>query len=215
LDVGTGIGEFLRHAGKFFDVVGTEISDEAIRLARNRFGIAILKGTLAEPLKLEPGSFDAVSLIHVLEHVSDPVDTIARCRRLLRPGGWLFVAVPNDSPTGWYRRHWGGSRTLRRVTRRNAPKISYRETPPFDSVDVRVADTTAEIHLSHFSPECLRDFLSRSGFDVVYMGPDPCYTTTGFRRVKDGLDFRFWGLLYALFGRYCYQTVCFVARARR
>ncbi len=214
LDVGAGIGEFLSHANNFFDGIGTEVSDEAFRLARNLFGITVLKGTRAELPKLEPGSFDAISLIHVLEHVPDPADTIAQCRRLLRPGGWLFVAVPNDSPIGWYKAYWGGGRTFRRVTRRNAPNVAYSETPPFVSVDLGIADALAEIHLSHFSPECLRDFLSRSGFDVVYMGADPCYTTTGFKRFKDGLDFRFWGLLHLLFGCYCYQTVCFVARSR-
>ena len=65
-----------------------------------------------------------------------------------------------------------------------------------------------------FSPECLRGFLSRSGFEVVYMGLDPCYKTTGLKRAKDGLDFRAWGLLYALFGIHCYQTLLVVARSR-
>ncbi|MGH9678442.1 MAG: class I SAM-dependent methyltransferase, partial [Candidatus Acidiferrales bacterium] len=181
LDVGAGIGEFLHHAGRFFEVTGTEVSDEAVRLSREEFGIELLKGTLAEA-NLAAGSFDVVSLIHVLEHVQDPADTVACCKGLLRPGGWLFVAVPNDSPTGWYKLVGGARRTLRRLIRRNVSKISYRETPPFGSVDLRAVDTMAEIHLSHFSPESLHFLLSRSGFETVYVGPDPCYTTTGFNR---------------------------------
>jgi SAM-dependent methyltransferase len=214
LDVGAGIGEFLHHAGKYFDVIGAEVSNEAIRLARVHFGVEILKGTLGELPNLPRRGFDVVSLVHVLEHVPDPAGTIARCAELLRPGGWLLVAVPNDSPAGWYKNFWGARRTLRRIMRRNASGISYRESPPFDSIDLRTADIVTEIHLSHFSPECLSHVSSRSGFEVVYVGPDPCYTTTGLRRVKDTLEFWLFHLLYVLGGPFCYQTVLLLARYR-
>lgn len=155
-----------------------------------------------------------VSLIHVLEHVPDPADMLARCKELLRPDGLLFLAVPNDSPRGWYKRFWGTRRTLRRVLHRSSPGISYRETPPFDIVDVAIAPATAEIHLSHFSPECLRELLTRSGFDVVYVGFDTCYTTTGVRRLVDTADFLTWGVLYRVFGVFCYENMLMVARSR-
>lgn len=41
------------------------------------------------------GKFDAVTLIHVLEHMTDPVSALSCLRRLLRPGGTLLVMVPN------------------------------------------------------------------------------------------------------------------------
>lgn len=213
LDVGAGIGEFLNHARACFDVAGTEVADEGIRLARERFGLELMRGSLGS-LNLPAASFDAISLIHVLEHVHDPAGTIAQCRRLLRPQGWLFVAVPNDSPAGWYKTYWGGRRMLRRLAARGAPEISYRETPPFGAVDLRASDRLAEIHLSHFSPECLVRFLSRSGFEVHHFGPDPAYTTTGLKRLKHELDFQSWRLISALFGRCYYQNMCIVTRSR-
>ena len=96
LDIGTGIGQFLHHAQPFFThVSGTEVSESAIRIAREKYGFNLYAGQ-AEELDLPPCSFDNITLFHVLEHVADPVRLVARCRDLLRSQGILVVAVPND-----------------------------------------------------------------------------------------------------------------------
>jgi SAM-dependent methyltransferase len=46
-------------------------------------------------LPLEPGSFDVVLLGDVIEHLREPVDTLRRLRRFLRPGGRLVLSTPN------------------------------------------------------------------------------------------------------------------------
>ena len=211
LDVGAGIGEFMFHAGRYFDVSGTEVSDEARRLAKQHWRVELLKGTLAELPRLEAEPFDVVSLIHVLEHVHDPVDTLARCERLLRPGGWLLVAVPNDSPAGWFKRFWGTRRLLRRLVR-TSRAIDYRETPAFDSVRLRSAPAGSEIHLSHFSVATLGRLLRERGFDVVHVGPDPYRETGGFEGARDRLDFQAWRLFAAAGGGLWYETILAVAR---
>jgi SAM-dependent methyltransferase len=54
----------------------------------------ILETTL-EDADIAPATFDAITLWDVLEHVPHPVAFTAACSRLLRPGGHLFVNVPD------------------------------------------------------------------------------------------------------------------------
>jgi SAM-dependent methyltransferase len=55
-------------------------------------------------------SFDAVTLSHVIEHLHDPVESLAACLRLLKPGGQIWVATPNVEGLGHRRfgRDWFG-----------------------------------------------------------------------------------------------------------
>jgi SAM-dependent methyltransferase len=58
-------------------------------------GFSFHEGTIEETLpKLAAASFDAVLLISVLEHLSDPLAALRSARSLLRPGGLLLINVP-------------------------------------------------------------------------------------------------------------------------
>lgn len=46
------------------------------------------------------GPFDVISITHVIEHLTDPVATIRRCKGLLADGGVIFVTAPHR-PVGW------------------------------------------------------------------------------------------------------------------
>jgi SAM-dependent methyltransferase len=48
-----------------------------------------------DDIPLDERLFDSVLLMDVLEHLPDPAPVLAEARRLLRPGGRLFVSVPN------------------------------------------------------------------------------------------------------------------------
>lgn len=95
LDVGCGNGGFLlglkRHG---YAVEGTEWSAESARRIPADAGIPVHVGDLLD-VELPARSYDAITIWHVLEHVRRPYDTLAKIRSLLRPGGWLFLAVPN------------------------------------------------------------------------------------------------------------------------
>jgi len=98
LDVGSGDGDFLRRArAAGYRVVGQEINPDAVASAQ-AMGVDVRLGELAD-LGFPPGSFDAVRLWHVLEHVPEPLTTLQLAHRLLRPGGVLIIGVPDfDSP---------------------------------------------------------------------------------------------------------------------
>jgi SAM-dependent methyltransferase len=52
----------------------------------------------AESLRpLIDGSFDVVLCHHALEHVPEPLALLEEARRLLRPAGWLLLAVPHET----------------------------------------------------------------------------------------------------------------------
>ena len=109
LDVGCGRGFLLdafRRRG--WTVEGTEMSEASSAHAREVLGLPVHVGSL-ESLGLPAESFDAVTLWHVLEHVTDPGILLGEIHRLLRPGGVLLVSVPNfgspearASGAGWF-----------------------------------------------------------------------------------------------------------------
>lgn len=110
LDVGCATGIFLNGMQqRGWQAVGVEPSHYAVEYARSRFGLDVVEGFLEEAHF--PGeSFDAVSLWDVLEHVPSPADTLAEIARLLKPGGWLVLSLPNPESweRGWFGPYWAG-----------------------------------------------------------------------------------------------------------
>lgn len=101
LEVGCGSGMYLdlMRALGWQRVVGVDISSKAIRQAKDDLGIEAYCGNL-EDAQLEPGSFDAVSLSHTLEHVPEPMQFLREVNHLMKPGGRLAVIVPNIESLG-------------------------------------------------------------------------------------------------------------------
>ncbi|MBI3154355.1 MAG: class I SAM-dependent methyltransferase [Burkholderiales bacterium] len=100
LEVGAAYGHSLALARDMgWDVAGVELSGAAAAYAREHFGLEVFGSDLGEA-PLEPGSFDAAILWHVLEHSRDPKAQILRLASLLRPGGVLGIRVPNAESFG-------------------------------------------------------------------------------------------------------------------
>lgn len=95
VEVGFGDGSFLwemAHLG--WDALGMDTSEEAVRLAGRLTGISVTREEL-ESAGLDESSFDLVVMRHLLEHVEEPESTLTHAHRVLRPGGSIYVEVPN------------------------------------------------------------------------------------------------------------------------
>jgi len=97
LDIGSGRGFTLYYLKKFYGytrTAGTQISRNAFEFSRNKLGLEIYDKDLLT-LPLDNGSFDVVTIWHVLEHVNDPESYIGKISDLLDDNGKIIVEVPN------------------------------------------------------------------------------------------------------------------------
>lgn len=110
LDVGCGNGEFLARMRELgWEVVGFEPDSRAAAVARKVAGVSVFSGDLNDQ-ELIPGSFDAVTMNNVIEHLAEPLPALERVRDLLKSGGHLVIQTPNVSSLGhyWFGRKWRG-----------------------------------------------------------------------------------------------------------
>ena len=119
-EIGCGSGGMLEALTRFGPAVGVE-TDGGLRARAHERGLDVRPGALPHRIPLEAARWDAVCLFDVLEHVEDEAGALETCRRLLAPGGRLFVTVPayawlwsaHDVRLGHRRRYTAGS--LRRA----------------------------------------------------------------------------------------------------
>ena len=104
VDVGCGGGILAEAmALRGASVTGIDLGEKPIQVARLH---ALQSGTAvdyrlqsAEALaEEEPGAFDLVTCMEMIEHVPDPASTVAACARMARPGGHVFFSTLNRNP---------------------------------------------------------------------------------------------------------------------
>jgi 2-polyprenyl-3-methyl-5-hydroxy-6-metoxy-1,4-benzoquinol methylase len=99
LDYGCGGGDYLLRLSPLgYDLHGAEYDPFLLAHLAER-GIAVEDVAAIAEDRWE-NEFDHISLSHVLEHVPNPRELLARLFRWLRPGGSLFIEVPNANATG-------------------------------------------------------------------------------------------------------------------
>lgn len=138
LEVGSGGGEWLSYMrGLGWRVEGVEPDPRAVETARS-LGLDVRSGSLSD--QRYPDAYaDVICLVHVIEHLHDPLGTLRECRRVLKPNGRLVIATPNSASLG-HRRFSSNWVSL---------------DPPR--------------HLMIFDPSTMRRLVEQAGFEVEWL----------------------------------------------
>jgi ubiquinone/menaquinone biosynthesis C-methylase UbiE len=132
--------------------VGFDVSQEAVAAATNAGFEARVIGD-GSSLPLEDGSVDLAVCTEVLEHLFDPLATVAEAHRVLKPGGVLVVTVPNIA-------HWRLRLDL---------LVLGRWNPLGDNLAVQ--QPWRDPHIRFYTPKVTRNLLRTAGFaDVQISG---------------------------------------------
>jgi ubiquinone/menaquinone biosynthesis C-methylase UbiE len=136
LDIGCGTGHFLNSMKlSGWSVTGIEKSDKARNYAESKFNLEV--SDTSQIAKLNSGTFDCITMWHVLEHFHEPELIMKEISRLLKPGGLCVIALPNSNSfdANYYESYWAAY---------DVPR-----------------------HLWHFSPETFSLFAGLCGFKVT------------------------------------------------
>lgn len=96
LDIGCGNGRFLQMIECQGDIegYGLEMASNSALRAKVIIGDRLQIGTLQADSYPE-AYFDAITLFHVFEHLTDPKGYLENIQRILKPGGILYISFPN------------------------------------------------------------------------------------------------------------------------
>ncbi|MFN0302827.1 MAG: bifunctional 2-polyprenyl-6-hydroxyphenol methylase/3-demethylubiquinol 3-O-methyltransferase UbiG [Burkholderiales bacterium] len=124
IDIGCGGGILAESIAKRgARVKGIDLAQKPLRVAQlhqleSGVGNLDYEEIAAEAIALrEPGSFDVVTCMEVLEHVPDPAQTVAACARLVRPNGHIFLSTINRNPKAYVFAILGAEYILRLLPR--------------------------------------------------------------------------------------------------
>ena len=158
LDVGSGTGAFVHKMEKAgWSTTGVEPDQNAREIAVKKYNADVFPAD--HFFTLPTGTYDAITMWHVLEHVHQLDKYIQQAKTLLSQGGKLIIAVPNYTS-----------------------KDAETYTTEWAAYDV-------PRHLYHFSPESMRRLMSRHGLrvkDVYPMWLDSFYVSMLSEKYRKG-----------------------------
>ncbi len=136
LDVGCSSGAFLHSAVKLgYLAEGVEPAERAAATAQAS-GLKVFRGLLHEA-KYPDASFDAVTLLEVIEHLQNPLALLQEIQRILKPGGILLVGTGNAA--SWSAKAFGAQWDYFKIRQHGG-------------------------HVSFFNPDSLKKLGAQAGF---------------------------------------------------
>lgn len=171
LDIGSGRGDLI-HAARLegcTEAVGLEFSQAMIRFAKERFDVELLDKSAAVLAQERPGSFDAVVLNAVLEHVYDPLALMRDVATLCKPGAVLYVDVPREPH-------------LLTVVGNTWNRVRGR------SAVFNLQPTWSPFHVYGFNPRFLEILLKKTGFKVEGLRVHASPHVSSGPRLKDRIQ---------------------------
>lgn len=148
IDIGTGNGEFLRvlHESGFMHVSGHEIPGADLSAVRE-IAEAIYEDFDYSSIPDE--SVDVVTMLDVVEHVRDPKYLLSQCRRILKPGGYVYFHTPVVTRT---------DRVMHRLAKLPATRWIGQ---------MWQRGRTSVFHLQNYTRVALSKLVEDTGFDLV------------------------------------------------
>jgi 2-polyprenyl-6-hydroxyphenyl methylase/3-demethylubiquinone-9 3-methyltransferase len=107
LDIGCGGGILAESmARKGAQVTGIDLAEKALKVAdlhSLESGVAVRYELIAaeDMAEREPGQYDVVTCMEMLEHVPEPAAIVAACAKLVKPGGQVFFSTINRNPKAY------------------------------------------------------------------------------------------------------------------
>jgi 2-polyprenyl-6-hydroxyphenyl methylase/3-demethylubiquinone-9 3-methyltransferase len=174
LDVGCGGGILTESmAERGARVMGIDMGEAPLTVARLHqleSGVEVdYRRLTAEELAMaEPGSFDVVTCMEMLEHVPDPASVIQACARLVRPGGDVFFSTINRTPKAFLFAIIGAEYLLRLLPRGTHDYRKFIRPSELEAWARHAGLTMSTIIGMHYNPLTQHYWLA-PGVDVNYL----------------------------------------------
>ena len=97
LEAGCGPGGNLAMLSEFGKLDAFELDEDARQIASAKSGIEVRSGALPGDIGYQPGSFDLIAALDVIEHIEHieaDLESVQALAKLLRPGARLIITVP-------------------------------------------------------------------------------------------------------------------------